>query len=70
MQSHLDLRDLLPGCWPLAVRLPAYSDDVVHPFRAKPSTRFRAKLSTGSGPSCPGLSGDREGVAVGDRGTV
>ena len=26
MQSQLDLRDLLPGCWPLAVRLRAKLD--------------------------------------------
>ncbi len=61
MQSHLDLRDLLPGCWPLAVRLPILTTS---------STRSERSRPPGSGPSCPGLSGDREGVAVGDRGTV
>ena len=43
------------GRWGIdSTRLDAYSDEVVHPFRAKPSKC--------SGPSRPGWSGDPEGV--------
>ena len=38
------------------------SDEVVHPCPGEAVQLFRAKLSTGSGSSRPGLSGDREGV--------